>query len=101
MRIPFATRASHAPRGPRYGRPLTTLVTLLALEGREPTNLPIASRQGSRPRQPGGTARSLLVAMPEVPSMSTTMLQAMHQAGLLRTAATGRGIVVVAMPAPD
>jgi len=39
--------------------------------------------------------------MPDVPSMSTTMLQAMHQAALLRTAATGRGIVVVAMPAPD
>ena len=99
MGIPFATRVKRASRGPRQGRVSMTLDAILAL-GDRPASTPGGHPEETPELAPCATftpkpPHTILVAMPDVRPMPPRVLRAMHDAGLLRTAAATASIALL------
>ena len=89
--LTFAKRTRHAPRTPRAQRARLTLQAILALDGEQHDrrdDIDCLDRVSRSAR--------LVLAMPGLPPLSVTLLEAMHQAGLLRAVSVNDSLLLLA-----
>ena len=89
--IPFAGRTRPAPRMPRAQRARLTLQAILALDGEQHDK----KEEGACLYTSARPAR-LVLAMPGLPPLSANLLEAMHQAGLLRAVSFNDSLLLLA-----